>query len=208
MFENHEKIEFNTRKEIIIYYLQFFNKRGKPIGFSDIVFTMLPSGGLAEFESLMEEMVNNNWIIKKSEPIGPVQGMPHLTRMSVTYTISVQGVEYLHELGLIEDKYKTEKKTDNQSIQNYGSIIIGKDVQGVVQGLDFENSRDNTISVNLNPKDQANEPKKAPQNTSEENKDTIWKKIYKWTDHKLISMIIYAILGFIIALILKHFNLL
>jgi hypothetical protein len=37
-------------------------------------------------------------------------------------------------------------------------------------------------------------------------KETIWNKIYKWTDHKLISIIIFSILTFLMTLLLNYLN--
>lgn len=184
MLENKLFIEngtYDNRKDLLIHYLKVLNGQNKPMTFSDLVLKNMPSGGMAEFESAMLELETKKWIIKTEEDGPPSIALPFLRTVDRRFSISMDGVEYLASIGIIEDKHKSQKDTARHSINNYGNMVYGDNPQGVNQLFD-------SISDEI-PKD----------DLSSKLKLNFWKKIYKWTDHKLISMIVFAIIGFIIS---------
>lgn len=91
-------------------------------------------------------------------------------------------------------KVEKEKQLKRPNISIGGNAIIGDNNANNHLGLGNLESSHN--STNLEPTMYAPQPKKADQKTDESN---IFNKIYKWTDHKLISGIILLILGFFIS---------
>lgn len=91
-------------------------------------------------------------------------------------------------------------KGDNNSQSGINQVPGGLSVRG--------NNLDNVISITLNPNDQTAIAQKQDQNVSQETFKlfNIFNKIYKWTDHKLISLIIFAILTFLVGLVWKYFE--
>ena len=100
--------------------------------------------------------------------------------------------KYLNDV----DQLKAEKErlARQPKINVGGNAIIGDNNSNNHLGLgDLESSHNSTI---LEPTINAAQPKKEDQKTQE---SSILNKIYKWTDHKLISGIILLILGFFIS---------
>ena len=154
-----------------------------------------------------------NDIIKHLNEIGLIKVNVNLPKNAILVEATAKGKGFLEKP---YDIFNTNHvMIDNSKNENYHNAIVAKgdniSQSGINQVSDLSvlgNHLDNAISVNLSPNDQAKQPQNAAQNTSEGNKDTILKKIYKWTDHKLISMIIYGIVAFILGLIVKkYFNL-
>jgi len=188
--------KYDNRKDLLIHYLKVLNDQNKPITFSDLVLTNMPSGGLTEFESAMTELETRNWIIKTEESGNSIPGFPFHRTVDRRYSISLEGVEYLASLGIIEDKHKSTKNMAGHAIHNYGNLILGDNPQGINQSLGSENQLSSNNSTILDPVS----AKAQPIDTFNINsKLSIWQKIYKWTDHKLISMIVFAIIGFLIS---------
>lgn len=193
-----EKSKYENRKDLLIYYLKELHKSNRPVKFGEFLLNNIPSGGIDEFESAMTELEKKGWIIKTEQDGGPVPGLPFHRTVDRRFSISIEGIEYLASLGIIEDKHRIKKETEkpNHSINNYGNMVMGDSPQGIIQGSDLGNSRFNNNSTILEKNIEAEHPSHEAQNILK-NKESIWSKIYKWTDHKTISIIIGAILGFL-----------
>lgn len=196
--------KYDTRKDLLIHYLKILNDQNRPISFSSLVFTSLPGGGLPEFESVMLELEIRKLIIKTEQEGEPILGLPFHRTVDRRYSISLDGVEYLASLGIIEDKYKNTNATIGHSINNYGNMVLGDNPNNVTLGLDFSTQLSNSSSMAVEPDNSNVQPFDTFTSNS---KSSIWTKIYKWTDHKLISMIVFAILGFIISQLLSWLGL-
>ena len=196
---------YDNRKELLIHYLKLLHDQNMPITFSDLIMKCLPGGGLPEFESVMTELESRNWIIKTEEPGSPVQGLPFYHTVIRRFSISLEGVEYLASLGIIDDKHKTKKESEKHHINKYGNIVLGDNPQGITQGFDGGNQWSNNISINREPAIATEQPIETS-NMNLKSNNSIWSKIYKWTDHKLISIIIFSILGFLVARLFAHFG--
>ena len=191
-----ESGKYDNRKDLLILYLKVLNEQNKPMTFSDLALNYMPGGGLTEFESAMSELESKKWITKTEEDGTPNPNLPFFRTVVRRYSISLEGVEYLASLGIIDDKHKTVKNTAGHSIHNYGNLVFGDNPQGINQGLGSENHLSSNNSMILDPAS----AKAQPIDTFNINsKLSIWQKIYKFTDHKLISMIVFAILGFLIS---------
>lgn len=99
------------------------------------------------------------------------------------------------------EKNEKIKLLNTPSIKVAGNAIIGDN--NVNNHLGLVNLESSHSLTNLEPTINAPQPKKDDQKT---HKSNIFNKIYKWTDHKLISGIILLILGFFLSRILSHFN--
>jgi hypothetical protein len=191
-----ESGKYDNRKDLLILYLKVLNEQNKPMTFSDLALNYMPGGGLTEFESAMSELESKKWITKTEEDGTPNPNLPFFRTVVRRYSISLEGVEYLASLGIIDDKHKTAKNTAGHSIHNYGNLVFGDNPQGINQGLGSENHLSSNNSMILDPAS----AKAQPIDTFNINsKLSIWQKIYKFTDHKLISMIVFAVLGFLIS---------
>lgn len=191
-----EKGNYENRKDLLIHYLKVLNGQNKPMTFSDLVLENMPSGGMTEFESAMLELETKKWIIKTEEDGPPSISFPFFRTIDRRYSISIDGVEYLASLGIIEDKHKSPKDTVRHAINNYGNMVYGDNPQGVNQGIGTENHLSRTNSTIIEP---ANANASQDDTISINSKLNIWKKLYNWTDHKLISMIVFAMIGFLIS---------
>lgn len=115
-----------------------------------------------------------------------------------------------------EEAKLSEKDNPIQNItENYHNSFVNKgdnnSQSGInhVSGLSVRgNNLDSAISITLNPNDQAAVAQKQDQNVSQEmfKLSNIFNKIYKWTDHKLISIIIFATLTFLVKLAWEYFQ--
>ena len=134
----HKKRDYESRKDLLIHYLKVLYDSNNPITFSDLLLNNLPGGGIDEFESVMTELETKNWIIKTEQNGGHVSGLPFYRKVDKRYSISLEGVEYLESIGLINDKHK--KPTDNKinTITNYGNMVVGDNPQHTTQSLDFK----------------------------------------------------------------------
>jgi hypothetical protein len=103
-----------------------------------------------------------------------------------------------------EQKIKSEKP--QQHIFNHGNMVVGDNPQGITQGSDLGNSRFNNNSTILETNIASEHPHQDAITTNKK-EESIFNKIYRWTDHKTISIIIGAILGFLGSKILKYFDL-
>lgn len=134
----HKKGKYESRKDLLIHYLKVLHDSNKPVTFSDLLLYNMPGGGINEFESVMTELETKKWIIKTERDGGPVPGLPFYRKVDKRYSISLEGVEYLNSIGLINDKHK--KPTDNKinTITNYGNMVVGDNPQNINQSTDFE----------------------------------------------------------------------
>jgi hypothetical protein len=198
MDSSQEERRYDNRKELLIHYLKELHKSNKPVTFSDLLLNNLPGGGIQEFESAMAELEKKGWMNKTEQDGGTVTGLPFYRTIDRRFSISIEGVEYLASLGIIEDKHQIKKETEKSKheIHNFGNMILGDNPQGIIQGSDLGNSRFNNNSTSREPTDIKPEPIQDAI-TILRNKESIWSKIYKWTDHKTVSGILLIILGFL-----------
>jgi hypothetical protein len=202
-----EKGNYDNRKDLLIHYLKELNNSNKPVTFSDLLTHNMPGGGISEFESAMTELEAKGLILKTEQDGRPIPELPFHRTIDRRFSITMEGVEYLASLGIIEDKHKiTKKETQNHNIVNHGNLVFGDNPQGVIQGSDLGNSRFNNNSTNLETNIASEQPTQEAM-TINKKEEFIWNKIYRWTDHKTISIIIGAILGFLGSKILKYFDL-
>jgi hypothetical protein len=94
-----------------------------------------------------------------------------------------------------QQQIENQEKTNKPSSQ----IIIHGHVTGSQIGheSDFGNLESSHNSISREPIIITPEPSQDAKNIFK-NKESIWSKIYKWTDHKLISMLIYGLIGFLL----------
>ncbi|MES2380882.1 MAG: hypothetical protein V4538_07560 [Bacteroidota bacterium] len=129
----HKKGDYESRKDLLIHYLKVLHESNKPITFSDLFLDNMPGGGMPEFESVMTELETKNWIIKTEKDGGPVPGLPFHRKVDKRYSISLEGVEYLAAVGLIDDKHKNTMDNKYQNITNYGNMVVGDNPKEVNQ---------------------------------------------------------------------------
>lgn len=121
--------EVNNRKDAMIYFLLMLNERGKQIDLGEFFFSSGYAHGIESFEGLMNEMQNKCWINIRKTPSGTVPGMPWLQTNRMSYEISLDGIEHLSSLGLIEDKFKVKEiksKKIKQTNISGGQVIINE----------------------------------------------------------------------------------
>ncbi|WP_321281153.1 hypothetical protein [Marinifilum fragile] len=181
----HQTGEYESRKDLLIHYLNILHNNNKPISFSDLLLSNLPGGGINEFESVMSELESKKWIIKIEKDGGAVPGLPFHRTIDRSYSISLEGVEYLASLKIIDDKYMINENNKTNNITNYGNMVVG----------------DNQTKINQSSGEDKNQLNQYSEVGDRKSKN-ILNKIYKWTDHKLISMILFALLGFLISRLL------
>jgi hypothetical protein len=110
--------------------------------------------------------------------------------------------KYLIEL---ENEHLNKLKENNRpNISVGGNAIIGDN--NTNNHLESGNLESSHNSTKREPNIAAQQPKNEAKNTSEAHKQTIWNKIYKWTDHKTISVIIITIFIFFADKIWKWLN--
>ena len=132
---------------------------------------------IADFMHIVDSLIEEKYIAKKNETKSEQYGnIMFQLEESPRYIILPKGVDFI--------------KSDNQSKNN---INITGNVVGSQIGheSDFGNFESSHNSINL----ETPIAKQQPIETSNINKNlSIWDKIYKWTDHKLFSMIAYGLL--------------
>jgi hypothetical protein len=102
------------------------------------------------------------------------------------------------------DSYADFKNRHKPQTQiNINAPVLGSQIG---QDSDFGNLEFNHNSINLEPNKQQVHPSDDAATTSQ--KESIFKKIYKWTDHKLISMLIYGLFFIIAIFIAKKMDIL
>jgi hypothetical protein len=122
------KDTYDNRKDLLIHYLKVLYNRNRPISFSDLISDNLPSGGPEEFQSVMNELESKKFIMVTARQ----EGM----RLHRSFSISLDGIDYLASLNIIEDKHKISKETPEPAIShNYGNIIIGDNHQSHKQDV-------------------------------------------------------------------------
>jgi hypothetical protein len=121
--------EVNNRKDAMIYFLLMLNERGKQIDLGEFFFSSGYAYGIESFEGIMDEMQKKGWINIRKTPSETVPGMPWLKTNRMSYEISLDGVEYLSSLGLIEDKFKIKENKSgkiNQTNISGSQVIINE----------------------------------------------------------------------------------
>lgn len=130
------KDTYDNRKDLLIYYLKVLYNRNKPISFNDLFSENLPSGGIAEFQSVINELESKHLIIKTERQDG--------IYLYQSFAISLEGIDYLASLNIIEDKHKISKEILEPSISNnFGNIVIGNNHHAIKQNAKASDDSDN-----------------------------------------------------------------
>jgi hypothetical protein len=170
--------EVNNRKDAMIYFLLMLNERGKQIDLGEFLFSSGYTHGIESFEGLMNEMEKKGWINIRKTPSGTVPGMPWLQSNRMTYEISLDGIEYLSSLGLIEDKFKIKEnkpKKIKQTNISGGQVIINKKKNKGNQSL-LDNAFDSPTTQKIS-KQTDKKPKRS------------WLEILAWITGIIVSII-------------------
>ncbi len=167
--------DVNTKKDFIIFILLELNKKTRPVDFGQFFMEISPSIGIDPFRELLNEMVQKGWLTKIEEPDGFLETWPHLPKLDLRYGISIDGIEYLISLGLIEEKFKNKEQKYGHTI-NGGQVIINEQSNNGNQSLS-DKAFDSPITQTINNKTD-NKPKKS------------WIELISW-----VAGIIIAIIG-------------
>jgi hypothetical protein len=178
--ENMEREDVKTKKDLMIYILLMLNEKA---GTFEMTQLFLKSGyalGIESFENLMDELQENKWIKIHKTPTGTVPNMPWLITNTITYDITLTGVEHLISLGLVEDKFAKQEKEKEKQIKhttiNGGQVIINEESNNGNQSLSDNAFASPTIQKTNKKIDKS--PKKS------------WIEVISW-----ITGIIIAIIG-------------
>lgn len=133
---------------------------------------------IADFMHVVDSLIEEKYIAKKNETKSEQYGnIMFQLEESPRYIILPKGVDFI--------------KSDNRSKNNInitGNVMGSQIGQGFFKSGNFDSSHN---SINLEP----TIAKQQPIETSNiKTTLSIWDKIYKWTDHKLFSMIAYGLL--------------
>jgi hypothetical protein len=128
-----KKGHYESRKDLLIHYLKVLYESNKPITLSDLFLDNIPGGGMPEFESVMNELELKNWIISSDHDGGPVSALPIYRKVVKTYAISLEGEEYLAAIGVINQKHKNKTNNPENTITNYGNMVIGNHSNEITQ---------------------------------------------------------------------------
>ena len=113
-----KKEEVTNRKELMIFLLLDLHNKNRLVDFGEYFLEMGYAQGIESFRKVLNDMVERKWLTKIEERNGKFAlGLPNLPLLDLKYGIDINGIEYLEELGLIEDKFKIKKK-ENISIKN------------------------------------------------------------------------------------------
>ncbi|MEZ0611993.1 hypothetical protein ACAW74_26005 [Fibrella sp. WM1] len=117
--QTNVKGRFENRKEMLIFLLHELYKNHHAVSLTQFFFESSP-GGLDVFKSLMDELVSQGWVKETADPVITSLGM---RGYDITYCISLEGTEYLAELGKIDEKYKKKQPpVANHNITIGGSV--------------------------------------------------------------------------------------
>jgi hypothetical protein len=124
------------------------------------------------------------------------QGQPE-----TAIVLTAKGVEVYEQGGwkkYLADLEEERAEARQKASQPANNITINAPVTGsqIGQSSEFGNLDLSHNSITREPTIIAAQPNQDAKNIFK-NKESIWSKIYKWTDHKTISIIIAAILGFL-----------
>jgi hypothetical protein len=110
------KEDVTNRKELMIFLLLELNKKNCLVDFGDFFMESGYAQGIDSFRKILEDMTEKGWLTKFEERTGKYAlGMPHLPLLDLRFGIDIGGIDYLSSLGLIEDKFKTPEKSDNNN---------------------------------------------------------------------------------------------
>ena len=175
-----EREDVKTKKDLMIYILLMLNEKA---GTFEMTQLFLKSGyalGIESFENLMDELQENKWIKIHKTPTGTVPNTPWLITNTITYDITLTGVEHLISLGLVEDKFAKQEKEKEKQIKhttiNGGQVIINEESNNGNQSLSDNAFASPTIQKTNKKIDKS--PKKS------------WIEVISW-----ITGIIIAIIG-------------
>lgn len=103
--------EVKNKEDFVHFILLELNKKVYPIKFGEFFLELMPNGGLDNFRNLLDELFENKLITRISEPGGSVSGLPGYTTIDLRYGISLKGINYLKDIGLIPSiKHENMKK--------------------------------------------------------------------------------------------------
>ena len=182
---NREDVE--TKKDFIIFILLELNKKTRPVDFGQFFMEISPAIGIVPFRELLNEMEQKGWLTKVEEPDGFLDTWPYLPKLDLRYGISIDGIEYLISLGLIEEKFKNKEMKSGHTI-NGGQVIINEQSNNGNQSLS-DNALDSpTIQTTNETIDKT--PKRS------------WIELLSWIIGSIAS--IFAIYEFVIKRLLEN----
>ena len=107
-----EKSEVKNKEDFIQFILLELNKKVHHISFCDLFMKMVPSGGIDSFRSILDELCEEGLLVKTTQPGSNVRGYSGLQTVDLRYGISVKGIRYLKDNGLIQSKANNEMKKE------------------------------------------------------------------------------------------------
>ena len=113
-----QKEDVKNKEDLIDFILLELYKKVYPVSFGSFFLEVSPSGGIDDFRHLLDELQKQEFIMKSSEPSGGVPGFPHLQTIDLRYSVSIKGINYLKDRGLIRPKYKTAVDVLNEISKN------------------------------------------------------------------------------------------
>ena len=88
--------EINSKEEFIIFILTELNKKTAPVDFGEFFFEIGPSFGIDGFRDLLEEVHQQELLIKLETPGRFVPQLGFRT-VELRFGISVKGIDYLKQ---------------------------------------------------------------------------------------------------------------
>src|SRR5690349_10811766 len=107
-----EKSEVKSKEDLIQFILLELNKKVHHILFGDLFMEMSPSGGIESFRSMLDELCEEGLLVKTTQTGSNVPGYQGLQTVDLRYGISVKGIRYLKDNGLIQSKANNEMKKE------------------------------------------------------------------------------------------------
>jgi len=99
-----KKEDIQNKEDYINYILLELYKKVHAVKFGDFFMEVSPSGGIDNFRNLLDELHENKLVAKTSQEGQEVPGLPGYRTVDLRYTISLKGIEYLKDRGLIFSK--------------------------------------------------------------------------------------------------------
>lgn len=114
------KEEIKNKEDYINYILLELYTKVHAVKFGDFFMEVSPSGGIDSFRNLLDELHENHLVTKTSQDGQEVPGLHGYRTVDLRYTISLKGIEYLKDQGLIFSK--------NQRAMTKGEVEAKKEV--------------------------------------------------------------------------------
>jgi len=111
------KDEIKNKEDFINYILIQLYEKVHPVDFGNFFMEVSPTGGIDSFRNLLDELTENKLLVKQSTPNGSVPGMPWLNTLDLRYGISLSGITYLKNDGLLGSKKQMKDIVNDQSLE-------------------------------------------------------------------------------------------